>query len=80
MLKARGKLEEALKAYRNGRAIAERLAAADRSNTQCHRDLSVSYGKVGDVLKALGKLEEALKAYRDSLAIAERLAAAGPRP
>ena len=74
-----GILEQALKAYRDGLAIAERLAAADRSNTQWQRDLSVSYSKVGDVLMAQGKLDEALKAYRDSLAIAERLAAADPQ-
>ena len=67
---AQGKLDEALKAYRDGLAIAERLAAADRSNTQWQRDLSVSYDKVGDVLVAQGKLDEALKAYRDGLAIA----------
>ena len=76
VLVAQGKLDEALKAYRDGLAIGERLAAADRSNTQWQRDLSVSYDKVGDVLVAQGKLDEALKAYRDSLAIAERLAAA----
>ena len=78
MLMAQGKLEEALKAYRDSLAIRERLAAADPSNTQWQRDLSVSYNRVGDVLKAQGKLEEALKAYRDSLAIIERLAAADP--
>jgi hypothetical protein len=36
--------------YRDSLAIAERLAAADRSNTQWQRDLSNSYKKVGDVL------------------------------
>jgi tetratricopeptide (TPR) repeat protein len=69
------KLEEALKAYRDSLAIRERLAAADRSNTEWQRDLLWSYNKVGEVLAAQGKLEEALKAYRDGLAIRERLAA-----
>ena len=73
---AQGKLDEALKAYRDSLAIRERLAAADRSNSGWQRDLSVSYNKVGDVLVAQGKLDDALKAYRDRLAIAERLAAA----
>jgi tetratricopeptide (TPR) repeat protein len=59
-----------LKAYRDGLAIRERLAAADPSNTQWQRDMSASYGRVGDVLVAQGKLDEALKAYRDALAIA----------
>ena len=49
------------KAYRDSLAIAERLAAADRSNTGWQRDLSVSYDKIGDVLVAQGKLDEALK-------------------
>jgi tetratricopeptide (TPR) repeat protein len=82
---AQGKLDEALKAYRDGLAIRERLAATDRSNTQWQSDLAWSYlkvgdalvaqGKVGDALVAQGKLDDALKAYRDSLAIFERLAA-----
>jgi tetratricopeptide (TPR) repeat protein len=76
VLVVQGKLDEALKAYRDGLAIFERLAAADRSNTQWQRDLSVSYNNVGDVLVAQGKLDAALKAYRESLAIRERLAAA----
>src|SRR5439155_932656 len=71
-----GDLGEALASYRDSLAIAERLAAADRSNTQWQRDLSLSYDNVGSVLVAQGKLEEALTAYRDGLAIGERLAAA----
>jgi len=49
-LEQQGKLEEALKIYRDGLAIRERLAAADRSNTEWQRDLSISYegwGKAG---------------------------------
>jgi hypothetical protein len=57
------------------RPIRERLAAADRSNIQWQRDLSVSYDKVDDVLAKQDKLDEALKAYRDGIAIADRLAA-----
>ena len=71
-----GKLEEALKAYRDGLAIRERFAVADPSNAQWRRGLSVSYERIGGVLEAQGKLEEALEAYRDSLAIRGRLAAA----
>ena len=70
-----GQLDEALKSYRDSLAIAERLAASDRSNTGWQHDLSVLYNSIGDVLVAQGKLDEALKSYRDSLAIAERLAA-----
>ncbi len=74
----RAHLPEALKAYRDSLAIAERLAKADPGNAGWQRDLSVSYDKVGDVLVAQGTLPEALKAYRDSLAIRERLAKADP--
>jgi hypothetical protein len=49
-------LDQAFKAYRDSLAIAERLAAADRSNTRRQRDLAVSCNNVGDVLKAQGKL------------------------
>jgi hypothetical protein len=64
-----------LKAYRDSLAIAERLSAADRSNTDWQHNLSFSNGRVGDVLRAQGKLDDALKSYRDSLAILQRLVA-----
>jgi tetratricopeptide (TPR) repeat protein len=75
---ARGNLPEALKAYRDGLAIADRLAQADPGNAGWQRDLSVSNNKIGDVLVAQGNLPEALKAYRDGLAIRDRLAQADP--
>jgi tetratricopeptide (TPR) repeat protein len=71
-----GKLDEALKAYSDSLAICQRLAAANPSNTDRQRDLSLSFDNVAKVLTDLGKLDEALKAYRDRLAVAERLAAA----
>jgi hypothetical protein len=64
----------ALKSYSDSLAIAERLAKSDPGNAGWQRDLSVSYGKVGDVQMAQGDLKAALKSYSDSLAIAERLA------
>ncbi|MEI2774198.1 MAG: tetratricopeptide repeat protein [Candidatus Competibacter sp.] len=78
MLVAQGNLPEALKAYRDGLAIRERLAQADPGNAGWQRDLSVSYNKIGDVRVAQGNLPEALKAYRDGLAIRDRLAQADP--
>jgi Tetratricopeptide repeat len=63
---AQGKLDEALKSYRDGLAIAERLAASDHSWLP---DIAVLYNRIGDLLGAQGKLDEALKSYRDSLAI-----------
>ena len=67
-------MAEALKAYRDGFAIMERLATADPSNAGWQRELAVRYGNVGSVLQAQGILPEALKAYRDGLTIRERLA------
>jgi hypothetical protein len=63
-------------AFRDGLAIADRLAKADAGNAGWQRDLSVSYNKIGDVLKDQGNLPEALKSVRDGLAIADRLAKA----
>jgi tetratricopeptide (TPR) repeat protein len=73
-----GDLEQAIKAYTEGLAIAERLAASDPGSTKWQRDVWVSYGRLGDALVETGKLEAALKAYRDALALAERLSAAEP--
>ena len=67
-----GDLEQALKAYRDGLAIFEHLAA-DASNAQSQEDLSNSYERIGNVLVAQGKLDEALKSYRDGLGIVEHL-------
>jgi tetratricopeptide (TPR) repeat protein len=75
---AQGNLQSALQAYQNGLAIAQKLAAADPSNTTWQRDLSVSFEKVGNVFQDQGQLAEALKAYQDGLAIAQKLAAADP--
>ena len=44
MLRAQGKLDEALKAYQAS-LPSGRLAAADPGNTEWQRDLSVSYDR-----------------------------------
>ena len=77
-LAAQGDLAGALAAYRGGKAIFERLAAADPSNTDWQRDLSVSLNKVGDIRAAQGDLAGALAAYQEGKTIRERLAAADP--
>jgi tetratricopeptide (TPR) repeat protein len=74
ILRDEGKLEPALKSYRDSLAIFEKLAKQDPSNAGWQRDFSVSYNKVGDVQSAQGDLAGALKSYRDSLAIREKLA------
>ena len=73
-----GRSDEALKSFRDGLAIRDRLAKADPGNAGWQRDLSVSSSKIGDVLVAQGNLPEALKSFRDGLAIADRLAKADP--
>ena len=78
VLVARGALPDALKAFRDSIAIAERLAKAEPDNTGRQRALSLSYDRVGEVLVAQGNLPEALNSFRDSLAIRERLAKADP--
>src|SRR5271163_3781178 len=78
VLVAQGNLPEALKSFRDGLAIRDRLAKSDPGNAGWQRDLSVSYDRVGDVLVAQGTLPEALKSFRDGLAIADRLAKSDP--
>ena len=78
MLKAQGNLSEALKSFRDGLAIADRLAKSDPGNALWQRGLSVSDNKIGDVLEAQGNLPESLKSYRHGLAIMDRLAKADP--
>ena len=67
VLVAQGNLPEALKAYRDGLAISDRLAKSDPGNAGWQRDLAVSYAKLGaiyrknkDKTKALGMLQQGL--------------------
>ena len=77
-LAAKGALADALKAYRDGLAIAGGLTKAESENAEWRLSLSISHNKVGDVLLAQGAIDDALKAYRESLAIRESLARADP--
>jgi tetratricopeptide (TPR) repeat protein len=78
VLLEQGKLAEALKAYQDGLAIADRLAKTNPSNVSWQHDLAVSHNRVGNVLRKQGKLAEALKAHHDALAIADRLVKTNP--
>lgn len=62
-------------AYREGLAVAQRLAAADPA---FRRELGISYTKLGDLALEAGDLTAAETAHREALAITERLAAADP--
>jgi hypothetical protein len=57
-------------------AIRERLTKTDSGNAGWQSDLSVSQGKVGDVLLAQGHLPAALESLHNALVIRERLAQA----
>jgi hypothetical protein len=63
-----GDLAGALKSYNDSLAIFDRLAKSDPGNAGWQRDLSVSFGKIGDVQKEQGDLAGALKSYNDRLA------------
>jgi eukaryotic-like serine/threonine-protein kinase len=73
-----GDLEQALKAHRDGLAIAERLAAADRSNTLWQRDLAVSHANLAPVYLQLGNVADALETLRKGHEIMARLVTIAP--
>jgi tetratricopeptide (TPR) repeat protein len=73
VLRAQGRLPEAMAAYQQGLTIAKRLADRDPSKAGWQRDLAASYGKIGDVLRAQGRVPEALAAYQQGLAITKHL-------
>ena len=73
-----GKLADALNAFREGLAIAERLTHADPNNIQWQRDLSVAYAGIGDAFTDRRIPKNALTPYQSSLAIVERLAKSDP--
>ena len=78
VLEARGQLDAALAEYRKALEARRTLAAADPTNAQAQRDLSLSHGRVGNVLRKQGRWQEALVELEASLAIAQRLAADEP--
>jgi tetratricopeptide (TPR) repeat protein len=75
---AQGHPADALASYEASRAIAERLAAADPSNTAWEHDVSVSNLLTGNLLLAQGDAAEALKRFQQTLAICDRLAKTDP--
>ncbi|MDE2603234.1 MAG: tetratricopeptide repeat protein [Bradyrhizobium sp.] len=73
-LATQGNLPEALKSFRDGLAIREKLAQADAGNADRQRDLAAAHEKIGDMLMAQGNLPQALTSFRDAQAIREKLA------
>jgi tetratricopeptide (TPR) repeat protein len=78
VLQTKGRLDEALAAFRESLAISQRLASLDPSNAAWQRDLAVAHSKVGDILQEQGRLDEALAAYREDFAISQRLVSTDP--
>jgi len=71
-------LPEALKSFRDGLAIRERLAQSDRGNAGWQRDLALSYGRVAMVEAQQGAGEDALGAFRQGRDIISQLARQSP--
>ena len=75
---AQDDLAAALKSYRDGLAIAERLAKSDPGNAGWQHDLAIAYGALADVYSRLDHRDDALAALRQGEAIIARLAALSP--
>jgi len=73
-----GNLAEALKSFRDGLAIRDRLAQADPGNAGWQRDLAVSHERMGDVQRDLNHPAEAQTAFEQALAIYESLLMSNP--
>jgi tetratricopeptide (TPR) repeat protein len=76
--RAQGDLVGALKSYRDGLAITDRLAKSDPGNAGWQRELYASHTFVGVAQFNHGDLAGALKSYRDGFAIIDRLAKSDP--
>jgi tetratricopeptide (TPR) repeat protein len=74
----RGNLPEALKSYRDGLAITDRLAKADPGNAEWQYDRGISNERIANVLLAQGDLAGALDYYERKQRIISRLATADP--
>lgn len=73
----RGALEQAHEAYSVALTLTQKLLSNEPDNTQWQRDLSVSYGKVADILRRSDPAA-ALAHYQSSLKIARDLAQREP--
>ncbi len=73
VLRAQGKLPEALEVYQQSLAIAKRLTDQDNLNPDWLGGFALTFARVGGVLVAQGKLEQALEVYQQELTIAQHL-------
>ena len=70
---AQGNLAEALKSYRDGLVVADRLAKANPGNADWQRDLAISQGRVGVLLAKQGDAAHALDMLQQGRAVVARL-------
>ena len=73
-----GPLAAARRVYQQAFDIAQMLAAAAPNDARAQRDLSGTYGRLGDVQLQSGQVTEALGSYQETMAISQKLAAADP--
>jgi tetratricopeptide (TPR) repeat protein len=73
VLRAQGKLQEALEVYEQSLAIVKRLTDQDKFRPGWLRDFAWSFERVGNVLVAQGKLQEGLEVYQQELTIVQSL-------
>jgi eukaryotic-like serine/threonine-protein kinase len=78
-----GRLQDALRDYREGTEQMEKLSASEPQNASLRRDLMLAYGHIADVsgnpnLQNLGDRAGALQAYRRAAEIAKDLYNADP--
>jgi tetratricopeptide (TPR) repeat protein len=78
-----GRLQDALRDYREGTERMEKLAGAEPNNTSLRRDLMLAYGHIADVsgnpnLQNLGDRAGSLQAYRRAAEIGKGLYEADP--
>jgi hypothetical protein len=78
VLVAQGNLPEALKSFRDGLAIADRLAKSDPGNAGWQRDLSVSHANLASVFDKMGEAASALDGLQLGRAIMAGLTKLSP--
>jgi tetratricopeptide (TPR) repeat protein len=78
ILISRGRLPEALAAYRQCQAIATKMAAQEPDGADPPKALFTSAERLAEILKSQGKLPEATDAFRQGAALARKSAEKNP--
>ena len=77
-LQTKGRLDDALAAFREDLAISQRLALADASNAGWQRDLAIAHSRLGQALQGMGNEEKAQFSFRSAVETMERAVAMSP--